>query len=75
MDFKLLDLLLGPEAHIVAEFKDGMLQLAVTYDGVDLGGEAKILVKTRACLEKLKELIPGKIDDALISLAEQALGL
>lgn len=66
---------LGTEGEIKAELVDGNVVAAIKYDGQDLAGEFDLTIKTKAGLEALKALIPGTLDDMIISVLEAALGM
>lgn len=65
----------GPHGTIVVEIKDKNVQASIKYDSPELGGDVSLQIKSKAGLEFLKTLIPGKIDDAIISVVELALGV
>lgn len=65
----------GPHGKIIVEIKDKNVQASINYDSDELGGVVALKIKSKAGLEFLKTLIPGKIDDAIISVIEMALGV
>lgn len=72
---KLTSGLIGAEGSYDVSIIEGNVVATIAYDGVDLKGTASITIKTKAGLEKLKQLIPGKIDDMIIDLIASYLGL
>ncbi len=65
----------GPHGKIVVEIKDKNVQASIVYGSDELEGDVTLKIKSKAGLELLKGLIPGKIDDAIISVIEMALGV
>ena len=65
----------GPHGKIIVEIKDKNVQASINYGSDELEGVVSMKIKSKAGLELLKELIPGKIDDAIISVVEMALGV
>jgi len=61
------------EATLDVDFKDGKLRLSVSYDGK--GADAGLFVDLDPdyFLDKLKDVIPGQIDDAIIEMLKGAL--
>ena len=61
------------EATLDVDFKDGKLRLSVSYDGK--GADAGLFVDLDPdyFLNKLKAVIPGQIDDAIIEMLKGAL--
>lgn len=61
------------EATLDVDFKDGKLRLSVSYDGK--GADAGLFVDLDPdyFLDKLKAVIPGQIDDAIIDMLKGAL--
>lgn len=74
-DKKIAEFNFGPHGHCLFELKDGNVQATVKYDSPHLSSVNTIIVKTKAGLEELKQLIPGSIDDAIINVVESFLGL
>jgi len=64
---------IGAEGSYKIELIEANVVASVMYDGADMTGEAKITIKTKAGLAKLKKLIPGEIDDAIIDMLEKYL--
>lgn len=65
----------GPHGKVTIELKGGNVQASMAYDSAELGASASFQIKSKAGLEFVKTLIPGKIDDAIISVIEMALGV
>lgn len=65
----------GQHGKIIVEIKDKNVQASINYGSDELEGVVSMKIKSKAGLELLKELIPGKIDDAIISVIEMALGV
>ena len=63
----------GPEASYDLKMEGGQLKLSANYKGVQAGASASISVEPGLFLDKLKALIPGQLDDALIELVKGAL--
>jgi hypothetical protein len=61
------------EATLDVDFKEGKLRLSVSYDGK--GADAGLFVDLDPdyFLDKLKAVIPGQIDDAIIEMLKGAL--
>lgn len=61
------------EATLDLDFKEGKLRLSVSYDGK--GADAGLFVDLEPdyFLDKLKAVIPGQIDDAIIEMLKGAL--
>jgi len=61
------------EASLDLDFKEGKLRLSVSYDGK--GADAGLFVDLDPdyFLDKLKAVIPGQIDDAIIEMLKGAL--
>ncbi len=55
------------------KFEGGKIVLAAKYDGKGADAEVKVSVESGYFLDKLKEAIPGQIDDAVIELLKGAL--
>lgn len=68
---------IGPEAKYDIAFKDGVASISVEYQGKYAGASAKVTVPARAIVEpllqKLKDLIPGQIDDIIIDTLVKSL--
>lgn len=64
---------IGPEAHYDLKMENGLLKLAVDYKGAEVGAGASVSIEPGLFLDKLKGLIPGQIDDAVIELLKNAL--
>lgn len=64
---------IGAEGNLSVKLEGGKLVVAITH--VHASGEVTIVAKEDAkyFLEKLKVVIPGKIDDYLIDIAAAAL--
>lgn len=70
---ELLDGQLGPETNYDLSLENGKLTLSVKYDGTQTGAELKVSLKADAFIDKLKTLIPGKIDDMVLDLLKESL--
>ncbi len=75
MDKDLVSGQIGSEGTYDVALKSGNVVATINYDGAELGAQVTLTIKSKAGLEKLKTLIPGQIDDAIISVIEEALGL
>jgi len=64
---------LGNEGNLKVELKEGNLVVSVSYDGHQADASVSIVVDSGALLDKLKEAIPGDIDDAVIDIIKAAL--
>lgn len=64
---------IGPEASYDIALKGSKVELTVKYAG-QLGGVGLVLdLDAKGFLEKLKALIPGTIDDAIINIVESGI--
>ncbi len=75
MDKDLISGKIGSEGSYDVAVKGGNVVATINYDSAEIGAAVTLTIKSKAGLEKLKELIPGQIDDAIISVIEEALGL
>lgn len=75
MDKDLISGKIGTEGTYDIALKGGNVVAVIAYDSAEIGAQVTLTVKSKAGLEKLKELIPGQIDDAIITVIEEALGL
>jgi hypothetical protein len=64
---------IGAEAKYSLALEDQKLIIAVQYDGVEADAELKVKLEVGLFIDKLKDLIPGKLDDALFELLKGAL--
>lgn len=65
---------LSPEANWEIELADGKLMIKAKFQGTGGGVELVGNIDKSYFLNKLKEKIPGKIDDVLIDLLDGAFG-
>lgn len=63
---------LGPESSWEIELVEGNLLVKAKFEGVGGGAELTGIIKKDYFLNKIKEKIPGKIDDMLIDLISAA---
>jgi hypothetical protein len=75
MDKDLISGKIGSEGTYDIAFKSGNVVATISYGGEELEAQISLVMKSKAGLEKLKQLIPGQVDDAIISVIEEALGL
>jgi hypothetical protein len=75
MDKDLISGKIGSEGTYDIAFKGGNVVAVISYDGAELGAQVTLTVKSKAGLEKLKQLIPGQIPTEIIDVIEGALGL
>ena len=75
MDKVLYEGKLGSGGSIKVELKSGNPVVSVSYDTAELAGTVQMTVKSRAGLEKVKQIIPGTIDDVVIDIIIAALGV
>lgn len=61
------------EAALDVDFVDGKLRLSVSYDGKGADAGLYVDVEPDYFLDKLKAVIPGSIDDAIIDMLKGAL--
>ena len=54
------------------KYVDGKVVCLLKYDGQGVDGELKVMVEPEFFLDKLKEAIPGKLDDKIIDLIKAA---
>lgn len=69
---ELIESKLGP-AELKLELVEGQIKLSIKYDGPGIDGEVACLVEPVFFLDKLKGIIPGQIDDAIIDGLKAAL--
>jgi hypothetical protein len=55
------------------ELENGKIKLTFVYDSKGLDVETSIFLETDYLLDKIANIIPGKIDDVVISLIKKAL--
>lgn len=55
------------------KFEAGKIVLSSKYDGKGADAEVKVSVEAGYFIDKLKEAIPGQIDDAVLELLKGAL--
>lgn len=70
---EIIDQKLGESGDVKLELVGAELKLTVIEKVGDLDASASISLPPRVLLDKLKALIPGKIDDAIIDALEAAL--
>lgn len=75
MDKDLASGSLGTEAKWDVSFAGGKLIASIAYSGSLAGANIGISIGAKQVLDALALAIPGKIDDAVIAVIEQALGL
>ena len=61
------------ESDYSLELKDGKLRLNLEYDGKGADAGFYVDLDTDYLLDKVADLIPGKIDDVIIGLLKRAL--
>ena len=61
------------EATLDVDFKEGKLRLSVSYDGKGADAGLFVDIDPDYFLDKLKAVIPGQIDDAIIDMLKGAL--
>ena len=66
---------LSPESSWEIELADGKLKLKAKFEGAGGGAELVGFIDKAYFLTKIKEKIPGKIDDMLIDLLDNAFGV
>jgi len=64
---------LGSEGKLLLKLEGGKLMLSVVYDGKGVDGSVNISADSDYFMDKLAELIPGKVDDAIINILKVAL--
>lgn len=69
----LLDKEVSKESDLLIELNDGVVVLKLVYDGKGVDGELSVKVSSDYFMDKLKEAIPGDIDDAVIDIIKAAL--
>lgn len=58
----------GPEANLVLKLEDGKVKVMLKYAGADVEADLGVALKPDAFVAKLKEMIPGKVDDMVFDL-------
>lgn len=66
-------IVISPEVKVDVKLANGKLFLVSKYDGKDVDADVSVGIEVDLLLDKVKELIPGKIDDALIDVLKAAL--
>lgn len=64
---------LGSEANFDLKMEAGQLILTVSYKGSEASASLSAGVEPGLFLDKLKALIPGQVDDAVIEIIKMAL--
>ncbi len=64
---------IGSEASYDVKLTNGKLVLTASYAGLEAGASVSVSVEPGLFLDKLKAVIPGQIDDAVIELLKNAL--
>lgn len=64
---------MGNESDYKIKLEDGKLIISLEYDGKGADAGLSIKLETDYLLDKLADLIPGKIDDVIIGLLKRAL--
>lgn len=67
------DLIEGKEHDVDLEIKDGKIALVGKYNGKGGGADLTVFVSIDYFFDKLADKIPGKIDDAVLAVAKEAL--
>ena len=65
---------LSPEADWEIELAEGKLKIKAKFQGAGGGAELVGFIDKGYFLNKIKEKIPGKVDDVLIDLLDNAFG-
>jgi hypothetical protein len=73
MEQNLIDKDLGDKGELKLDLVDGQLKLSINYALPTLKGEVSVVLNSDELLDKLAELIPGKVDDAVINILKVAL--
>lgn len=61
------------EVQVDVDLQDGKVVLEAKYDGKQADASVKVAIDAGLLLDKLKDKIPGKIDDGVIELLKAAL--
>jgi len=72
MDKEIVKGEIGSEGEYSLEIKDGKLRMTVGYDGKGVNTGVYLDLEPDYFLDKLKEAIPGKIDDIIIDTLKAA---
>ena len=64
---------ISSEAKYDVKIEDGKIKVTASYDGKGLDGAVTVAVEIGYFLDKVKEAVPGKIDDVLIDTIKAAL--
>jgi len=67
------EVVLSKESKVEVKLAAGKLYLVAKYDGADTDAEVSVGIEVDLLLNKLKEKIPGQIDDAVIEVLKAAL--
>jgi hypothetical protein len=64
---------IGPEAKYAVKLVEGKVMVEIAYDGQGVDGGAFVKMEPEYFVAKLKEAIPGKVDDMVFDLLIGAL--
>jgi len=73
VDKDLHEMPLGSEGELQLEIKEGDLMLSVSHASKGVAASLSARMSSEYFMDKLKEAIPGEIDDAIIDLIKAAL--
>ena len=73
MEKSLVDKDLGDKGELKLDLVNGDLKFTVSYAVTGVTGGVSITVSADELLDKLKAVIPGEIDDAVIDIVKAAL--
>ena len=69
----LIDKEIGAEGGVKLSIVEGKIKLEVMYDGKGVDGSIAVMLEAGYFMDKLKDVIPGEIDDAVIEVIKAAL--
>jgi hypothetical protein len=75
MEKEIASIPLGPEIAVDLKLIDGKVVIAIAQNGADGFVKLEAGLGPKPFLEKLKVMIPGQIDDMVITALEAALGV
>lgn len=74
MEKEIVALPIGPEMVVDLKLVDGKIVVALAQNGADGYVKLEAGIGPKNFLEKLKAMIPGQLDDMVISALEAAIG-
>jgi hypothetical protein len=73
MEQTLIEKELGKDGSLKLELVNGDINFTILYSVDGVAGNVGIVISSDVLLDKLAELIPGKVDDAIFNILKAAL--